>query len=214
VFGVLLDAGRGTDNYVVWLMIGVFAFRLTNNCVLGGATAISNNQGLMRAIRFPRALLPVSVIVSKLLTFSFELLVLAIVSLATGEPLTTRWLLLPAVVVVHSALNLGGAFIAARLNDSFRDVQQIIPFLLRLLMYMSGVMFPLDRFLNEDEHGWWLTTLVRLNPLIAVLDLYRWVLLGTTIPSGEVVKLVVTALVFLVGGFFFFRSAESRYGRA
>ena len=49
-------------------------------------------------------------------------------------------------MLLHSGLNLGGAFIAARLNDSFRDVQQIIPFFFRLLMYLSGVMFPFEPF--------------------------------------------------------------------
>ena len=110
VFGVMLDVSRGIDNYVLWLMIGVFTFNLTSRCVLGGATAISNNQGLMRAIRFPRALLPVSVIVQRLLTFGFELAVLAAVALLTGEGVTWRWLALPIVIGVHSALNLGGAF--------------------------------------------------------------------------------------------------------
>ena len=55
------------------------------------------------------------------------------------------------MLAVHSALNLGGAFIAARLNDSFRDVQQIIPFVFRLLTYLSGVMFPLGRYLTATR---------------------------------------------------------------
>lgn len=213
VFGVILNVSSSTPNYILWLMIGVFAFGLTNKCVLGGAISISRNQGLMRSIRFPRALLPVSVIVSKLLTFGFEILILAAVAIATGESITSRWLLLPLVIGVHSALNLGGAFITARLNDSFRDVEQIIPFLLRLLTYLSGVMFPLDRFLSDGQHGK-ITTLIRLNPLVAVLDLYRWVFLGTTVTTGEVVRLVLTTGIVLVFGFYYFRSAESRYGLA
>lgn len=213
VFGVMLDVSRGTDNYILWLMIGVFAFGLTSRSVLGGATAIANNQGLMRAIRFPRALLPFSVIVARLLTFGFELTVLMMVALATGESVSTRWLVLPGVVGVHAALNLGGALIAARLNDSFRDVEQIIPFLFRLLMYVSGVMFPLDLYLTEERAGPVIPRLVELNPLVAVLDLYRWVFLDTSVTSGELLGLGATAALILVFGFWFFRSAESRYGR-
>ena len=55
VFGVMLDVSRGIDNYILFLMVGVFTFNLTARCVLGGATSISNNQGLMRSIRFPSA---------------------------------------------------------------------------------------------------------------------------------------------------------------
>lgn len=214
VFGVMLDVSSSTPNYVLWLMIGVFTFGLTNKCVVGGAASISNNQGLMRSIRFPRALLPVSVIVSKLLTFGFELIVLAAVAVATGESVNARWLALPIVLLVHSALNLGGAFIAARLNDAFRDVEQIIPFIFRLLTYLSGVMFPLDRFVSDERGGSLLKTAISLNPLVAVLDLYRWVFLGTAITGSEVFRLLVVTVVLLVFGFSFFRAAESRYGRA
>jgi teichoic acid transport system permease protein len=214
VFGVMLNISRGIDNYILFLMVGLFAFNLTSRCVLGGATSISSNQGLMRSIRFPRALLPFSVIMSKLYTFAFELTVLAAVALATGEGIALRWLLLPAIILLHSGLNLGGAFIAARLNDSFRDIQQIIPFVFRLLMYLSGVMFPLERFLTEDRAGPILPTLIRLNPLIGILDMYRYVFLGLPVYDGDLIKGIVGAVTTLIFGFWFFRSAESRYGRA
>ena len=122
--------------------------------------------------------------------------------------------MLPAVVLLHSALNLGGAFVAARLNDSFRDVQQIIPFVFRLLMYVSGVMFPLETYLTSDEAGPVLPELIRLNPLVGIIDLYRWVFLGTPVYDGDLIKGLAGAVVLLVFGFCYFRSAESRYGRA
>jgi len=214
VFGVMLDVSRGIDNYILFLMVGVFVFNLTTRCVLGGATAISANQGLMRSIRFPRALLPFSVIMSKLYTFAFELVVIAAVAIATGEGVGLRWLLLPAIVVLHSGLNLGGALIAARLNDSFRDVQQIIPFVFRLLMYLSGVMFPLEQFLTSDRAGSLLPTLIRLNPLIGIIDMYRYVFMGMPVYDGDLLKGVVGAVTILVFGFWYFRTAESRYGRS
>lgn len=214
VFGVMLDVSRGVDNYILFLMVGLFAFNLTSRSVLGGATSISDNQGLMRSIRFPRALLPFAVIMSKLFTFGFELSVLALVALVTGEGIALRWLLLPAIVLLHSSLNLGGALIAARLNDSFRDVQQIIPFAFRLLMYVSGVLFPLETFLTSDRLGTVLPTLIRLNPLIGIIDMYRYVFLGLPVHDGDLIKGVVGALSIFVFGFWFFRTAETRYGRA
>lgn len=214
VFGVLLSVDRHIDNYILWLMVGVFAFGLTQKTVLGGATAISANQGLMRAIRFPRALLPLSITISRLLTFGFELAVLAAVTLATGEGINLRWLALPAVLALHTALNLGGAFFAARLNDSFRDVQQIIPFVFRLLMYVSGVMFPLETYLEGDRVPDIVRTAINLNPMVAVLELYRWVFLGMAVELDRLAWLIVGTVITLVAGFLFFRGNESRYGRA
>src|SRR5665811_967522 len=54
VFGKLLHTDRGIDNFLLWLTIGVFAFRLSSSSVLGGAASISANKGLIRAIKFPR----------------------------------------------------------------------------------------------------------------------------------------------------------------
>ena len=211
VFGMVLGVDRGVDNYLLWLTVGVFGYRLTSGCVLGGATSISSNMGLIRAIRFPRALLPVSVILGELMTFVFELAAVAAVALATGEGFSRRWLVLPLVVVVHTMFNLGGAFIAARLNDSFRDMQQIIPFIFRLGQFASGVMYPVSKFAETDSV--WLSRIITWNPIVHLLDLYRWVFLGTQIDVAQTVRTGVVCAVMLVFGFRFFLAAEHRYGR-
>lgn len=213
VFGLFLKARGGIENYVLWLMVGVFAFGLTSRSVLAGATSITASQGLMRSMRFPRALLPLSIVIGRLLTFGFELSVLAAVAIATGEGVSMRWIALPLVMLVHTTFNLGGAFIAARLNDSFRDVQQLIPFVFRLLMYVSGVMFPIRQYLGDDVNPW-ITRSIEWNPMVALLDLYRAVFLGTPIDWTSTVRLLVVSLVLLLFGFRFFRARELDYGRS
>lgn len=211
VFGGLLGVNRDIDNYLLWLTVGVFTYRLTSAAVLGGATSIGANQGLMRALRFPRALLPISVVIGELLTFGFELSALAAVAVMTGQGLSRRILVLPLILVVHTMLNLGGAFIAARLNDSFRDMQQIIPFVFRLLQFVSGVMYPIDRYANSDHA--WVHRFVVWNPIVHLLEMYRWVFLGTPIDLGTTALTVAISAGLLIVGFRFFVAAEHRYGR-
>ena len=212
IFGQILNTSRGIDNFILWLTVGVFAYQLTSRSVQGGAKAISSNQGLMRSIRFPRALLPVSVVVEKVLTFSFELLVLMLIALLTGEGISFRWLLLPFVLLLHSCMNLGGAFITARLNDAFQDLEQIIPFLFRLGTYVTGVMIPVEIFTQRGIPPV-LRTLLEWNPIAAVLSLYRWVFLGTGLDGAAALRAVLFSAVLLLFGFRFFRAAEWRYGR-
>jgi teichoic acid transport system permease protein len=213
IFGVVFQASRDIDNYVLWLMIGVFAFGLTMRSVLAGATSISANLGLMRAMRFPRALLPVSTVIGRLLTFGFEFAVLLVVALITGEGLSRRLVVIPLIIVLHTALNLGGAFIAARLNDAYSDIQQVIPFIFQLLRYVSGVMFSVDQFLATDSEYPLIARLIALNPLVQILDLYRWALMGTTINPARVVECIVISGLLLVFGFRFFRANELSYGQ-
>jgi teichoic acid transport system permease protein len=213
VFGVLLKSNRGIDHFLLWLTIGVFTFRLTASTVLGGASSIANNKGLIRAIKFPRALLPISVVISRLITFGIELSLLAAFTLGSGVGLSRRLLVLPLIVLIHTALNIGGAFIAARLNEAYRDVQQIIPFLFRLLQYLSGVMFPIQNFLGGDITGV-VKNVLSLNPLLRLIDLYRWAFLGTPVDVAATAKTSVICFALLWFGFRYFRAAEWRYGRA
>lgn len=211
IFGVILDTSRGMDNFILFLVIGVFSYRLTNDCMVGGARAIAGNAGLMRAVRFPRAALPLASVISNLMSFAFELVIIAGLALVTGEGVTWRWLLLPAIVAVHTVLNLGGALICARLNDTFRDVQQLIPFVMRLGMYASGVMFPIREYAKDGPT--WVRVAIDWNPLVAMVDAYRWAFMGTSITSREVWHVTIVAFVLLGVGFKFFVAAESKYGR-
>lgn len=213
VFGVLLKSNRGIDNFLLWLTIGVFTFRLTQSSVLGGAASITTNKGLIRAIKFPRALLPISVVISRMITFGIELSLLTAFTVLSGVGLSRRLLFLPLILVLHTAFNTGGAFIAARLNEAFRDVQQIIPFLFRLLQYLSGVMFPIQRYLGDEITGL-AKSVLSLNPLLRIIDLYRWAFLGTDFDVGGTVKTILISAGVLWFGFRYFRAAEWRYGRA
>ncbi len=212
VFGVMLDASRGVDHFILWLAIGVFAYRLTNSTVQGGANTIVRNRGLMRSIRFPRALLPISKVISELLSFGFQLIVLALIGMVSGVPVSTRWLMLPAIVTLHTAFNLGLAFIAARLNDSYRDIDQLIPFVFRLFIYISGVMFPLERFLESDSAGPFIKHVIEWNPMVSILQLYRWMFLGNAVDIDSLMRLIGVSAILLVFGFRYFRAGEYSYG--
>lgn len=213
VFGVFLNVSRGIDNYLLWLTVGVFAFGLTSSSIQTGATSIPQNQGLMRSMRFPRALLPVSAVLAELFTFGFQLAVLVVVALITGEGLHLTLFALPVIIAIHATFNLGGALIAARLNDSFRDVQQLIPFVFRLLMYLSGVMFPVRDYLAEEGAHPVLRRLLEINPIIQILDLYRWAFLDTHVDLRNTLQMLAISTVTLILGFRFFRAHELVYGR-
>jgi teichoic acid transport system permease protein len=136
------------------------------------------------------------------------------VTFFTDVGISSRWLLLPGVLAIHVALNLAGAFAAARLNDAFKDIQQIIPFVFRLLMYLSGVMFPIELLIAGLGDHTALATIVSLNPIMRIIEMYRWVFLGTDYDWGGLWTTVAVSALILWMAFRFFRAAEWRYGRA
>ena len=214
VFGVLLGVDRGVDNFILWLMVGVFAFGLTSRTMLGGATAITSNRGLMRAIRFPGPCSPVSVVISRLLTFGFQLAVLAVVAVATGEGISRRWWCCRSSSSSTRRSTSAGRSSPPASTTPSATSQQIIPFIFRLLAYMSGVMFPIDKRLATVDIPP-ISHALNLNPIVPMLNMYRWVFLGD--PVGlrrRAVRDRRRPASLLAFGFWFFRAAEQRYGRA
>lgn len=216
IFGVLLDITRGTiANVAGFIVVGVFVFHYSQKTIMSGAKAISDNEGLIRSIRFPRALLPLSVVLGQAVAILPALAVMLVVVTATGETPQPAWVLMPALLVVQTVFNVGASFVVARFADRFRDVQQVLPYMFRLLFYASGVLYPVTRFISEDSTLRWLFD---LNPFYVWVSLWR----GPLMPSeGDIPTFdpylatvgVVWALVLLVGGFFYFRAGEESYGR-
>jgi teichoic acid transport system permease protein len=211
VFGILLPrVSEGTENYIAFLTIGVFVFRFTQSSVQQAAGSIVDNSNLIRSIHFPRALLPISVLVEQILLLSPSMIVTLVIVVLTGEQPHWSWLWLPAVFFLQSMFNLGAGFIAARVTDTFRDFQNVLPYVFRILVYVSGVLFSIEAI--APSHPWALE-LSYWNPAYAYITLARGSIFGSASPTEVVVSAVLWAVVALVLGFYYFRAAESTYGR-
>lgn len=216
VFGVILGVDRGVDNFVGFLAAGIFVYQYSQRSITGGASSIGKNLGLIRSLQFPRALLPVSAVIREALTLRVALIVVAAILVFTGEPVRLSWLVFAPLLLLQSLFNLGGAFVAARLADKVKDIENLLPFLFRLLFYGSGVIFLADRFIGDlpNPEAWRL--LFVANPLYCFVSLTRHYVMTSL--DQELVGLMwlsVSAwtIVLLVGGLLFFRAGERTYGR-
>jgi teichoic acid transport system permease protein len=209
IFGVILRTSRGVDNFVTFLTIGVFTFQFTQRCMIGGANTIVSNAGLIRSIQFPRALLVISTVVNRTLAFLPMLGIIVVLALATGERPGLDWLLLAPIYLAQVLFNLGGAFVFARAADRFRDLQNVLPHAFRILFYLSGVMFSVDRFVEDPMHRF----LFELIPTFAFVSLARAPILGLPVDWVTVVSASVWTVVLLSAGFVFFKAGERSYGR-
>jgi teichoic acid transport system permease protein len=210
IFGLILETTRGVDNFILVLTIGLFLFQYTQSTTVNGAKSIVSNAGLIKAIQFPKALLPITATVTETLASGSKLIVLVVVALLTQEPITWRWLMLPGVIVLMFVFNLGAAMVAARLTTHFRDTTQILPFVFRLLLYASGVIFSVDAY-TEDNPG--VQALFTLNPMYCFVTLGRWCFMAGNLDIWLVVSATIWSFALAIGGFFWFRAAEERYSR-
>jgi teichoic acid transport system permease protein len=212
LFGVLLNTSRGVDNFVAFLIIGVFIFNFTQRSVRHGADSVSRNLGLIRALHFPRATLPLAYTLSELQQLAGALVVMAGAVIITGEPVTFAWLLVPVAVGLQSVFNAGVSLAVARVVAQTPDVNQVLPFVLRTWLYTSGVFFSIPVFAGGAPE--WVRVLLSINPAAVYIDLVRTALLVEHEPLPYAWPLAVGwALVAVVVGFVFFWRAETRYGR-
>lgn len=224
IFGLLLQASRNIDKYIGYLIIGVFLFQFTARCLANGATAVTGSKAMIRGFSFPRAALPVAVVLRETLNMlpvlgCMLILILLSPDLGDGGPsfdpplanVTWRWALFPLIFALHTVFNLGVAFFAARVVAQLPDVQHLLQFVRRLWLYGSAVMFAFDRFVSDPD----LLTVLGLNPAFIVLDMSRDVLLyGVTPELGSWTLLLGWAVATGTLGFLYFWRAEERYGRA
>ncbi|TDT17313.1 teichoic acid transport system permease protein [Ilumatobacter fluminis] len=210
IFGVILKSDRGVDNFILFLTVGLFVFQFTQKGTMSGAKSIVTNKGVIKAVRFPRAMLPMSTTLTESLAFVPNFVVIVFVAVVTNEPPSIRWLAVVPLFAVQVFFTLGAAMIAARLANHFVDTIQLLPFFFRLLLYASGVLFSVDAYVASDSAYRYLFT---ANPMYSFITLQRWAIMGGTFRSDQLVYAILWALAIVFVGFVWFRRGEERYGR-
>ncbi len=211
IFGVLLHTNRGVPNFIAFLSVGVFFFTFCQVSLVNGSKAITGNLGLVRALQFPRAVLPVSTTLVALLQLIYSLMVLIPIVLISGEPITWRWLELVPAIVLQAMFCLGLAFYVARIGARIPDTTQVLPFVSRIWMYMSGVMYSVQVF--AMGHGAWVHAVLTYNPGTVYLSLARNALLvGNAAPLGTWVAGIAWAVGVLAVSYLHFWRGEEEYG--
>ncbi|MEU6733462.1 MULTISPECIES: ABC transporter permease [Streptomyces] len=217
IFGLILKADRGMERevYVPFLVTGVFVFTFTQSSVMAGVRAIAGNLGLVRALHFPRASLPISFSLQQLQQLLFSMIVMFIVAVSFGSYPSLSWLLIVPILALQFLFNTGLALIMARLGSKTPDLAQLMPFVMRTWMYGSGVMFSIPVMLDDQEP--WVADLLQWNPAAVYMDLMRFALVdgygSSNLPPHVWAVALGWAVLVAVGGFVYFWKAEEKYGR-
>ncbi|WP_020013430.1 ABC transporter permease [Promicromonospora sukumoe] len=213
VFGLLMKTERSVDNFVGYLLIGVFLFQFTTQSINGGARSVQTGKNLIRAFTFPRAALPISVVLRNLLNLGPTLVTLAalIYFVPPAEEYTWRLALVVGALALQVMFTTGISLLVARWAAALPDITNLIGMAMRVWLYASAVFFSFDHLLaDKPELKVWLEA----NPMFIVLDIVRdCVLYATTPDPMRWIVLGGWAVGTLVIGFVVFWRAEESYGR-
>ncbi|MFG2332328.1 ABC transporter permease [Streptomyces sp. NPDC048604] len=217
IFGVIMDVRHGVPDYVPFLLTGVFVWTFTAQSILAGTRAISGNLGLVRALHFPRASLPVALALQQLQQLGFSLGALAVILCCFGEFPDATWLLAVPALALQALFNTGLALVMARLAARTPDVSQLMPFVLRTWMYASGVMWSLHHLEAAGRLPDAAVNALQANPAALFIDLVRYALVDSftaaQLPPHAWALAAGWAVLAFVGGFVWFWQGEETYGR-
>ena len=210
IFGVLLGTNKGIENFTAFLVAGVFVFNFMQVTVTAASASIPKNDRLIKAIHFPKLVLPLATVVQQIQQYFVSLAVLLVIVLATGEPLTLMWLTLPLVLAMQALFTTGFALILARWGARSRDINQLLPFFTRTWRYVSGVFFSIAVF-TADMPGA-VGVGLQLNPGAVYIDLVRDSIMVSE-SSDPLIWIMgaVWAIVFFAVGLVYFYRGEKKY---
>jgi lipopolysaccharide transport system permease protein len=204
VFSRLAHVSSGHSSYPLFALAGLVAWTFFANALLLASDSLVANAPLVAKIYFPRIFIISGVLAAGLVDLAIATLILLVVVPASGTALTPRVLALPLFVAIELAATLGISSALAAANVRFRDIRYVVPFAVQTWLFVTPVAYPIT-VLHEP----WRWIVTAINPMVGVVEGFRWALLGTdTRPHGIVLLSAAAALLILVGGAFYFRRME------
>jgi ABC-type polysaccharide/polyol phosphate export permease len=212
VFSVMLKIQTADyDNYWLFLLAGLPIWVFFSTSLQSAARSLLENANLIRKVRFPRQLVPLSMVATQLVGFAVMLAIVIALSLVyIPDARDTVWLSLP-LAALAVLLVAGMALAVASLNAIYRDVEHLVAALLLPWFFLTPVLYSLETIPGVSEHPRLVDVVHWLNPLTPAIEAVRDPLFFGELPTaGDTVYLVVAAAASLALGALVFRRVDDR----
>jgi len=206
IFGEI--AGLSSDGvpYTLFTLCALLPWQLFSRALTTSAGSLVSSQALLTKVYFPRLFIPLASILSGLPDFTAGFVVLLGMLLVYGITPGLAILALPLFLVLNLMTGLGVGLWLAALNVQYRDVQQGVPFLAQLWFYITPIAYAASLVPS------WVRPWHGLNPMVGVVEGFRWALLGRSQALDPALALgLVTAGLLLIGGLVYFQRMEDTF---
>jgi len=205
-FGRLAGIPSDGVPYPIFSFAALVPWTFFANSLNQSSNSLVSSANLIQKVYFPRLAVPIASVFSGMVDFVLAFIVLLGMMLYYGMLPTINVVWLPAFCLLAFVTSLGVGLWLSAMNVRFRDVRYTVPFLVQFWMFATPIAYP-SSLLSEPWR-----TLYGLNPMVGVIEGFRWGLLGTnTAPGGIIIISSLMAMAILVGGAFYFRRAEKSF---
>ena len=206
-FGLLLGLNDkvAPTPYLVFVLAGVLPWTLFESAVSASSGSVVASASIVRKVYFPRLIVPLAATGAPLIDYTLGMGVLLVAMLVLGVPLTTSALLVPLMIGSLMLAVLGVGVLMSAVTVAYRDFRHVLPFLLRLMFFLTPVIYPVT--IVSEAYRW----LLALNPVGGTIAALRSAMLGTPIDTtGWLISTLVGAAA-LIAGLLYFQRAERRF---
>ncbi len=203
VFGYFAKLPSDGVPYPVFVLVALLPWTYFAEAFRRGATGLVDDSDLIRKIYFPRLVIPLAMVVAPAADLAISFTLLVILMAWYGIAPTGNIVFLPLLLFLSLLLALSLALWLGPINVRFRDIKHTLPFVIQVWMYASPVVYPASMVPEEWR------SLYSLNPMVGVIEGFRWALLDTSAPDCRAIGigvLIVAGLLF--GGLIYFRKME------
>lgn len=211
-FSRLVNVGSDGLPYPLFSFAGLLPWNFFAQGLSQSSGSLVGSSNLINKVYFPRLVIPISSVLVGLLDFCVAFCVLIGMMAYYHASPSAALLLLPFFVLLAAGAALGIGMWLSALNVKYRDVRYVVPFFIQIWLFVTPVIYPASRVEAKLESIGIPTWLYGLNPMVGVVQGFRWAALGTGHPSVSVMATsVCVTVVLLVGGAFYFRSVERTF---
>lgn len=194
------------------ILSGLFSYYYTRNIVQLSSTSITGGGKMIMNMAFPKALLPLSSLFSSFMMYWPTLVVYAIAHAAAGRAVGIAFAWLVPIFVVQTVFSFGCGLFFAAMAVYFRDTSSLLPYALRIWIYLSPVLFTVSQAKEKLSANPWLLWIFKVNPLYPIIGSWNQVVLENRAPDGALMVYgTAWAVVALIGGAWFFLSREREF---
>jgi len=207
VFGRLAKMPSDGIPYPIFSYAALVPWTYFSNSVSKASGSLVGGGGMMSRIYFPRLAMPLSTMLAGMLDFALAFLMLFVLMAWFGIAPTWNVIWLPALLLLAFATALGVSLVLTSLNVQFRDVRYVVPYLVQAWLFLTPVVYPSSMIENPL-----LRVVYALNPMVGVVEGFRWALLGTDTAPGLYILISATmAAILVVFGAFYFKRMERTF---
>jgi len=205
-FGKLANIPSDGVPYPIFAYAALVPWTFFANGLNQSSNSLVGSSHLITKVYFPRLVIPISSVISGTLDFAISFLVLLGMIAFYGITPTANMIWLPFLLMLALVTALGVGMWLSALNVQFRDVRYVVPFLTQIWLFATPIAYP-SSLLSEPWR-----TIYGLNPMVGVVEGFRWALLGTATAPGPIIAVsTLVALAALVGGALYFRRMERTF---